>query len=159
MKTSRRTCEAFPRTPAAGIRCGVILALGLAMLFLVPIADACPNCRETLAGEPDGLARGFFWSILFMLSMPFLILGGLSSYFYWEVRRARRMAAKVAGAAVGSPFAHAAAADSGTKAWEGNHSWEGNESWETADECLAAEGSHDVSDAAHPRHEELQPSA
>lgn len=64
---------------------------------------ACPNCRDALAGDPAqaGLVRGFFWSILFMLSMPFLILGGLSTYFYWEVCRARRAAA-VAAAAIGS---------------------------------------------------------
>jgi heme/copper-type cytochrome/quinol oxidase subunit 2 len=52
---------------------------------------ACPNCKESLATGPNAfnLVRGFFWSIVFMMSMPFLILGGLGSYFYWEVRKAR----------------------------------------------------------------------
>jgi hypothetical protein len=34
--------------------------------------------------------RGYFWSILFMMSMPFLIIGGLGTMFYLDVRRARR---------------------------------------------------------------------
>jgi hypothetical protein len=85
----------------------------LAILLLLACgawAQACPNCRDAMAGDHTqaGLVRGFFWSILFMLSMPFLIFGGLSSYFYWEVCRARRAAR--AAAAGESPFAAAEAA-------------------------------------------------
>ena len=63
------------------------------------VAVACPTCKENLAHDPASanLARGFYYSILFMLSMPPLIFGGLSAYFFWEVRRARaREAAKAA---------------------------------------------------------------
>jgi len=35
------------------------------------------------------LMRGYFWSILFMMSMPFVIFSSLGSYFYFQVRRAR----------------------------------------------------------------------
>jgi len=35
------------------------------------------------------LVRGYFWSIVFMMSMPFLLLGSLSSYFYLLIRKAR----------------------------------------------------------------------
>jgi len=68
------------------------LLLGLlALLLLADTALGCPTCKDNLASDPDAanLVRGYFWSILFMMSMPFLILGGLSSYFYWEVRKAR----------------------------------------------------------------------
>ena len=58
----------------------------LLVLLLPAIASACPGCSEGLDGN---LIRGYFWSIIFMMSMPFLILGGLSSYLYLEVRRAR----------------------------------------------------------------------
>ena len=66
----------------------------VACLLVLVLADsllACPTCKDNLAADPDAanLVRGYFWSILFMMSMPFLILGGLSSYFYWEVRKAR----------------------------------------------------------------------
>lgn len=66
-------------------------ALLVAILLLADVALACPTCKDNLAGDPDSanLVRGYFWSILFMMSMPFLILAGLSSYFYWEVRKAR----------------------------------------------------------------------
>jgi hypothetical protein len=59
------------------------------VLFAADVASACPSCKENLAHNGQNLARGFYYSILFMLSMPFLIFGGLCSYFYWEVCRAR----------------------------------------------------------------------
>ena len=62
-------------------------------LGLAAAAEACPTCKDTLAHSGDGasVARGYAWSIMFMMSMPFLILSGLGSYFYYEVRRARLM--------------------------------------------------------------------
>lgn len=56
------------------------------------MAMACPNCKDALAGDPEAanLARGLYYSILFMLAMPALILTGLGSLFYWEVRRAKK---------------------------------------------------------------------
>jgi hypothetical protein len=67
------------------------LALGLA-LVMTGVATACPTCKDNLAHDPASanLARGIYYSILFMISMPFLIFGTLCSYFYWEVCRARK---------------------------------------------------------------------
>jgi hypothetical protein len=55
------------------------------------VASACPSCKEALAASSGGgdLVSGFFWSILFMLSMPFLLLGSFGLYFYYLVRKAR----------------------------------------------------------------------
>ena len=57
------------------------------------VALACPSCRESLTScdAPSGgdLVAGYFWSILFMMSMPFALLGTFSSYMYWHVRRAQ----------------------------------------------------------------------
>jgi hypothetical protein len=64
-----------------------------------------------MASDPAqaGLVRGIFWSILFLLSMPFLILAGLGGYFYWLVHQAQRAIpsppAGSAATAAGSPFA------------------------------------------------------
>lgn len=76
------------------------LLLSAAVLSIVMLAAtdawACPMCKAALgsSGRNHGdLVGGFFWSILFMLSMPFLILGGLSAYMYRLVRQARRTAA------------------------------------------------------------------
>jgi hypothetical protein len=68
-----------------------LLAICL-VLALSSAAWACPGCKEALANSEGGggdLRAGFFWSILFMLSMPFLILGGLCTAMYLAVRRAR----------------------------------------------------------------------
>jgi hypothetical protein len=62
------------------------------VLVLQTIALACPTCKESLAQSDPAranLVRGYFWSILFMMSMPFLILGGLSALFWWEIRKAK----------------------------------------------------------------------
>ncbi|MBB75983.1 MAG: hypothetical protein CMJ75_15865 [Planctomycetaceae bacterium] len=61
------------------------------VLFLCGVADACPTCKDALHTDPAqaNLMRGYFWSILFMMSMPFVIFSSLGSYFYFQVRRAR----------------------------------------------------------------------
>lgn len=72
----------------------LILALGLAFLCLgsPARAAACPSCRDALAtaeskdGTPQG---GFSWqgeavslSVLFMLAVPFTLMGGFGIAFY-----------------------------------------------------------------------------
>lgn len=68
-----------------------LLCVAVAALA-VGVAEACPSCKAALAGDTahqGDLVGGFFWSILFMLSMPFMVVGGMSSYFYYLVRQAR----------------------------------------------------------------------
>lgn len=70
-----------------------ILALGLALvLCLSDAALACPTCKDGMTHDPHtaSMIQGYFFSILFMMSMPFLILFGLGAYFFWVIRRARR---------------------------------------------------------------------
>ena len=71
------------------VTCGLV-ALAL-VLVLGDVALACPTCKDQLAHDPASanIARGYAYSIVFMLSMPPLILGSLCAYFYWEVRKAR----------------------------------------------------------------------
>lgn len=89
----------------AVLRVAVML---LIMLALAQTASACPMCKAALASGSGGgdLVSGFFYSILFMLSMPFLIFGGMASYLYSLVRKAR---AAEAAAGRTSPFATPAA--------------------------------------------------
>lgn len=74
-------------------RTRITRCLTLAALALVAVgaAEACPSCKAALAGDTHqgDLVGGFFWSILFMLSMPFMVFGGMSGYFYYLVRQAR----------------------------------------------------------------------
>ena len=69
----------------------VLCAAIAIVLVLAGVASACPTCKDNLAHDPAtaNLARGFYYSILFMVSMPFVIFGGMSAYFYWEVRKAK----------------------------------------------------------------------
>lgn len=67
----------------------------IAVAVLLVAADAvwaCPTCKEALAsadGDNANMVRGFFWSILFMMSMPFLLVGIFSTVMYRAVKKAR----------------------------------------------------------------------
>jgi heme/copper-type cytochrome/quinol oxidase subunit 2 len=68
-----------------------VLAL-LLVTLLASIAAACPTCGEGIGqADPHGqsLARGLYYSIIFMMSMPFLIVGTLGCAAYISIRRAR----------------------------------------------------------------------
>jgi hypothetical protein len=68
-----------------------VVAAVAALLCLAASASACPNCRDALADNPQGqaLAKGFYYSILFMMSMPFLVLGTLGTVVYRSIHRAQ----------------------------------------------------------------------
>ncbi|MBL9161329.1 MAG: hypothetical protein JNL18_01170 [Planctomycetaceae bacterium] len=72
-----------------------IIACGLALLVVAvfnDVATACPTCREGLAeNDPHGqsMAAGYYYSILFMMSMPFIILTTFGSVCYRTVKRAQ----------------------------------------------------------------------
>jgi hypothetical protein len=72
-----------------------LLPLVGALAFLLVVAasvEACPNCKEALAANDptqSGVVKGYFYSILFMLGMPFALLGCFSIYMYRQVLKAR----------------------------------------------------------------------
>jgi hypothetical protein len=72
----------------------VALAIAVALvLAIATTASACPTCREGLAqNDPQGqsIAAGYYYSILFMMSMPFIILGTFGSFAYRSVKRAEK---------------------------------------------------------------------
>jgi len=55
-------------------------SLSLATLLFVVLAanaSACPNCKEAVVAQPADVAstaRGYNWSVMFMVSMPFTLL-------------------------------------------------------------------------------------
>jgi hypothetical protein len=70
----------------------IAAVLGL-VLLIASVAAACPTCKEGLAqNDPHGqsIAAGYYYSILFMMAMPFAILGTFGSLAYFSVRRARK---------------------------------------------------------------------
>ncbi len=83
----RLICAFGRRRPWQAWLLAVILAI-----FFVGTLEACPTCKDGIAegGNSGDLVSGYGWSIVFMMSMPFLIFAGLGSYFYYEICRARR---------------------------------------------------------------------
>ena len=79
---------------------GVLL---LGMLWLASPAAACPTCKLGLGGHDnaEGVIAGYFWSILFMMSMPFLTFGGIGGYFVYLARKGRSTAAGTSGNVAG----------------------------------------------------------
>ena len=69
----------------------LLLVLWIHLSIMNSSALACPTCKAAQGNDPYAaqMIQGYFWSIVFMMSMPFLILGSLSTYFYLLVRKAR----------------------------------------------------------------------
>ena len=66
------------------------VSTALALSLSPSTATACPNCKEAVAAQPDeaeGIARGYNWSVLVMMAMPFALLG---TGAFLVVRAARR---------------------------------------------------------------------
>lgn len=82
----------------------LVAMVGFAWLCLQTFAMACPTCAEGMNNDPNHatLVRGYFWSIIFMMSMPFVIFTALCSYFYYEIRRGRARQARGGEYAIGS---------------------------------------------------------
>lgn len=73
-----------------------IAPLALVAVF-VAVASACPTCKDGLdQNDPQhqAVAAGFYYSILFMLSMPYLILGSFGYLAYVSIRRAKAQQAE-----------------------------------------------------------------
>ena len=69
----------------------------LLVVAVVAGAEAlgCPNCKDAVnTSDPDGLnvARGYFYSILLMLAMPFTLVGSFGAYVWREMRRQKAAA-------------------------------------------------------------------
>lgn len=82
---NRRTLFRFAR---------VAFSLLIFAIILMTAADvlACPTCKDGIAeSDPtsQAQARGYFYSILFMMAMPFVLIGTFGGAAYLSIRRAR----------------------------------------------------------------------
>ncbi len=80
------------KTPRAIKLVFTLLLLVIATAMLAGDVLACPNCKESMSGsDPVSVARatGYFYSILFMMSMPFVIVGTFGGLAYFSIRKAR----------------------------------------------------------------------
>jgi uncharacterized membrane protein len=71
-----------------------LIAIVLALVLLIAsVAAACPTCKDGLAqNDPHGkaLAAGFGYSVIFLMSMPYIVLATFGSCAYLSIRRAQR---------------------------------------------------------------------
>ena len=68
--------------------------LGISVALGARIAAACPLCADNLSNDvyqrnPTPLGRGFFWSIIFMMALPFLTVGFVALRILIARRRRR----------------------------------------------------------------------
>ena len=61
----------------------IVLVLVLAALIVPAVASACPLCKDAKSdtdypGGAASLPKGFYYSILLMVSAPFAVVGGLA---------------------------------------------------------------------------------
>ena len=73
-------------------RWATIIAFAAVILCTADAALGCPTCKEGVAqNDPQyqSMAAGYYYSILFMMSMPFIILTTFGSFAYRSVKRAQ----------------------------------------------------------------------
>lgn len=71
----------MPQSWCAVVRC-VLVGMALFISLFPTLADACAVC----AGSGD---YGYFWSVLFLMSMPFVIGSSIGGWLLYSYRRAR----------------------------------------------------------------------
>lgn len=62
-----------------------VLWVAVIMLVIPVAAQACPSCVEALRGSAVG--NGFNASILFLLGMPFFLVGSIGGGLFFYLRR------------------------------------------------------------------------
>jgi len=73
-----------------GLGC-VVLTVAF-VVTLAAAASACPTCKEGLAqNDPHGqsVAAGYYYSILFMMATPYVVLTTLGACAYRAVKKAQ----------------------------------------------------------------------
>ena len=56
------------------------------LILLATTAQACPMCSQSIA-EEDLLPHAYMYSILFMLTMPAVVFGGIGTAIYLKFRK------------------------------------------------------------------------
>jgi len=76
----------------AGGLIGVSVAMAVQTVPARVLAQGCAMCATAVDGANDPLARGLNVSIMFLLAMPFALVGSVAlwfTYMYWRSRLRR----------------------------------------------------------------------
>ncbi len=85
------------RRPTIWLKLTAAACLAGGVLLVTMPTSACPMCSESVpegdsaAGTdngPSNTAKGYFWSILFMMAAPFTLAGGAGVVLYLTLRKA-----------------------------------------------------------------------
>ena len=90
----RRPAFSVPRPASHGspLVCALLL-IAAGILLLLPgelLAQGCAMCATYSGGTEDPIAKGMNASVLFLVSMPFLVVGSIATFFFYMHRRAQR---------------------------------------------------------------------
>jgi hypothetical protein len=90
----------------------IILVVALVAILVPTLLSACPTCKDAKSdtdypGGSASLPKGFYYSILLMVSAPFVVVGGLGLRIYLARRRSRSHSALAATEAQSRPFVSA----------------------------------------------------
>ena len=65
----------------------VLTSILILIMLIVPLSlEACPGCKEL----DDPINKGFNWSILFMMAMPFTVFGLIGGTIFLHFNSNRR---------------------------------------------------------------------
>jgi hypothetical protein len=64
-----------------------LLVVGMYTFLWSELAYACAMCQTVLPREDDPLARGLFWSMLILLTAPFIVTGAIGGWVYYHYRK------------------------------------------------------------------------
>ncbi|EAQ80231.1 hypothetical protein [Blastopirellula marina] len=64
-------------------RASMMLALAVVLIIQVSAAQACPTCKTGLG---ERFVNAYGWSIIFMMAMPFTLVGAFAAYVFWTIR-------------------------------------------------------------------------
>lgn len=85
-QTLHRRALAFAKPALTSMLCVLVVGITLSAAE----AWGCPTCKDGVAATDDAannMARGYFYSILLMLAMPFTLASCFGMYVWREVRR------------------------------------------------------------------------
>lgn len=64
-----------------------VIVLTARVFFPQEWTHACAMCQTVLPRGDDPLARGFFWSVLILLTAPFIVTGAIGGWVYYHYRK------------------------------------------------------------------------
>jgi hypothetical protein len=64
-----------------------LLVVGMNASLWSELASACAMCQTVLPRGDDPLARGLFWSMLILLTAPFVVTGAIGGWVYYHYRK------------------------------------------------------------------------